>query len=68
MVSKRRQQFFRLIRQAYYIPSPVLVRNLHDLRFSAVARLACLRILVCRMDSGRPYIERKNTLRQLLGV
>lgn len=78
VLSTRRAKFYRLIHQANEQPSDWLVAVLKDKRhnnglFSPVARLACLRILVCRdhglqKPSGLPYPQRKAAVRAALGI
>ena len=77
-LSTRRVKFYRLIRQADDYPSQWLADVLKDTtrnngHFSAVARLACLRVLVCRdygitSPSGLPYPQRKKAVRAVLGI
>lgn len=78
MLSLRRAKFYRLVREAYDQPSHWLVAALHDKsqnsgHMSALSRLACLRILVCRdygieSPSGLPYPQRKKAVRKALGI
>jgi len=78
VLSTRRAKFYRLVHQANDQPSDWLVAVLKDKRynngfFSPVARLACLRILVCRdhglqKPSGLPYPQRKKAVRAALGI
>ncbi len=77
-LSTRRAKFYQLIREADELPSKWLEEVLKDKtrnngHFSAVARLACLRILVCRdyginSPSGLPYSQRKKAVRAALGI
>ena len=77
-LSTRRATFYRLVRQANELPSKWLEDALKDRtrnngHFSALARLACLRILVCRdyginSPSGLPYPQRKKAVRAALGI
>jgi hypothetical protein len=77
-LSTRRAKFYQLIREADELPSKWLEVVLKDKtrnngHFSAVARLACLRILVCRdyginSPSGLPYPQRKKAVRAALGI
>ena len=78
MLSTRRATFYRLVRQANELSSKWLEDALKDKtrnngHFSAVARLACLRILVCpdygiNSPSGLPYPQRKKAVRAALGI
>ena len=78
LLSTRRATFYRLVRQANEFPSTWLEDVLKDRtrnngHFSALARLACLRILVCRdyginSPSGLPYPQRKKAVRAALGI
>ena len=77
-LSTRREKFYGLIRQANEQPSQWLIGALKEPThnqglFTPLARLACLRILVCRSygipgASGLPYPQRKQLLRRTLGV
>ena len=77
-LSSRRAKFYRLVREADELPSQWLADVLKDKTrnngfVSAVARLACLRILVCRdyginSPSGLPYPQRKKAVRAALGI
>ena len=77
-LSTRRAKFYRLVREADELPSQWLADVLKDKTrnngfASAVARLACLRILVCRdyginSPSGLPYPQRKKAVRAALGI
>ncbi len=78
LLSTRRARFYRLVRQANEQSSKWLEDVLKDKtrnngHFTAVARLACLRILVCRdyginSPSGLPYPQRKKAVRAALGI
>ena len=78
LLSTRRATFYRLVQQANELPSKWLEDVLKDKtrnhgHFSALARLACLRILVCRdyginSPSGLPYPQRKKAVRAALGI
>lgn len=74
MLSERRRRFYNLVRQAHEQPSDWLIRVLkHPERpdrgpVPALARLACLRILACRNQSGLPYPQRKALVREELGL
>ena len=73
LLSPRREKFYRLVREANEQPSSWLVAALTDPTrnngyMSALARLACLRILVCRNDSGLPYPYRKTAVRFEIGI
>ena len=78
LLSTRRARFYRLVRQAQEQSSQWLEDVLKDKtrnngHFTAVARLACLRILVCRdyginTPSGLPYPQRKKAVRAALGI
>ena len=78
LLSARRATFYRLVRQANELSSQWLEDALKDKtrnngQFSALARLACLRILVCRdyginSPSGLPYPQRKKAVRAALGI
>lgn len=78
MLSTRRAKFYRLVREANDQPSDCLADVLQDKtrnngRMTAVSRLACLRILVCRdygikSPSGLPYPQRKSAVRKALGI
>lgn len=77
-LSTRRAKFYRLVREANDMPSNWLASALKDPtrnngHMSPLARLACLRILVCRdfginSPSGLPYPQRKQAVRLALGV
>lgn len=77
-LSTRRAKFYRLVHQANDQSSAWLIDVLKDPRrdsivFSPLARLACLRILVCRdhglqSPSGLPYPQRKKAVRAALGI
>lgn len=77
-LSKRREKFYRLVREAHYQSSEWLRAALEDKTrnngyFTPLARLACLRILVCRdyglqSPSGLPYPQRKKAVRAALGI
>lgn len=74
-LSTRRARFYSLVRQADMQPSSWLISALQDASrnnglFGPLARLACLRILVCRHKAvtGQPYPEARRALRQQLGV
>lgn len=78
VLSERRRKFYSLIRQANDQPSGWLVASLKDPTrnggfMTALSRLACLRILVCRdhgipSPSGLPYPQRKKAVRVALGI
>jgi predicted DNA-binding ribbon-helix-helix protein len=78
MLSTRRAQFYRLVREANDLPSDWLVAALKEQtrnigHMTALSRLACLRILVCRdhgipSPSGLPYPQRKKAVRKALGI
>lgn len=78
MLSKRIRKFHEIVRAAHEQPSDWLVAALRDPTrnngyMSPLARLACLRILVCRdhglpAPSGLPYPQRKKAVRQAIGV
>lgn len=78
MLSNRTRKFHSLVRSAYDQPSDWLVAALKDQtrnngHMTALSRLACLRILVCRdhglpSPSGLPYPQRKKAVRAALGV
>lgn len=78
VLSTRRQKFYALVREAYKQPSDWLVAALKDQthnngHMTALSRLACLRILVCRdhglpAPSGLAYPQRKKAVRAALGV
>jgi predicted DNA-binding ribbon-helix-helix protein len=78
ILSARRAKFYRLVHQASEQSSQWLVDVLKDKTrnggyFTAVARLACLRVLVCReygieSPSGLPYPQRKKAVRKALGI
>ena len=78
LLSTRRATFYRLVRQANELSSQWLEDALKDKtrnngRFSPLARLACLRILVCRdyginSPSGLPYPQRKKAVRAARGI
>lgn len=78
MLSTRRAKFYRLVREANDQPSDWLADVLQDKtrnngHMTAVSRLACLRILVCRdygikSPSGLPYPQRKGAVRKALGI
>jgi len=73
LLSTRREKFFNLVRQANEQSSDWLIAVLRDEtrnngRMSVLARLACLRILVCRNRSGLPYPQRKKLVRAEIGV
>ncbi len=73
VVSERRLRFYRLVRDAHYMPSNALVAALHARHLNAVARLAALRVLVGRdhglsAPSGLAYPQRKKAVRAALGV
>lgn len=57
-LSVRREKFYRLVSQAHYQESEWLERIVNDKRVSILSRTACRRILVCRIENGRPYRER----------
>lgn len=77
-LSARRAKFYRLIREGMDLPSDWLVSALKDKtqnhgHMTAVARLACLRVLTCReyginSPSGLPYPQRKKAVRAALGI
>jgi hypothetical protein len=67
-----------LVREANDLPSDWLVAALKELtrnngHMTALSRLACLRILVCRdyginSPSGLPYPQRKKAVREVIKV
>lgn len=72
-LSVRRERFCRLVRAAYYMDTadleamlldPRLTCTSHVADLSRLSRLAALRILACRVKSGRPYLERKRLVRE----
>ena len=78
MLSGRRAKFYRLVREANYLPSDWLVAAVKEQtrnngHMTVLSRLACLRILVCRdhgipSPSGLPYPQRKRAVRKALGI
>jgi predicted DNA-binding ribbon-helix-helix protein len=73
VLSERRRRFYSLVRQAHYQPTSWLIAVLQDKSrnngwMSALARLACLRILASRNMSGQPYPQRKKLVRQEIGI
>ena len=78
LLSTRRATFYRLVRQAHAVSSKRLGEGVkgktrNNGHFRALARLACLRILVCRdyginSPSGLPYPQRKKAVRAALGI
>lgn len=78
MLSTRRAKFYRLVREANDLPSHWLVAALKEKtrnngHMTALSRLACLRILVCRdhginSPSGLPYPQRKKAVRNALNI
>ena len=74
LISPRRQKFYRLIREADQQTTDWLVAAVTDPtrnngNMSSLARLACLRVLVCRdRSSGWPYPERKHAMRFEIGI
>lgn len=78
VLSERRRKFYALVRDAYAQPTGWLVAVLQDKtrnggHMTALSRLACLRILVCReygikSPSGLPYPQAKKAVRAVLGV
>lgn len=72
-LSRRRARFYALIQEVFYEPTERLVAILRDpemvatpdrRRFTALIRLACLRVLAGRDDSGFVYVERKRLVRE----
>lgn len=77
LLSRRRARFYRLVHEAHGLPSESLAGRLTDpanrTRYNQLARLACLRVLVCRdfgleKPSGLPYPQRKKAVRKAMGV
>jgi hypothetical protein len=78
MLSRRRAKFYRLVREANDLPSDWLVAAMKEQtrnigHMTALSRLACLRILVCRdyginSPSGLPYPQRKKAVREAIKV
>ena len=78
MLSRRRAKFYRLVREANDLPSHWLVAALKEKtrnhgHMTALSRLACLRILVCRdyginSPSGLPYPQRKKAVREAIKI
>ncbi len=78
MLSTRRAKFYRLVREANDLPSDWLVAALKEQtrnngHMTALFRLACLRILVCRdhginSPSGLPNPQRKKAVRNALKI
>lgn len=73
LLSRRQEKFYSLVRQANEQSTSWLIAVLQDKsrnngHMSTLARLACLRILACRNQSGRTYVERKRMVRQEIGI
>lgn len=74
-LSQRRAKFYRLVRAANDQTNEWLIAHLRDpmltdtpdhRRVTRLSRLACLRVLACRDESGQPYPERKRFVRERL--
>lgn len=75
LLSRRREKFYSLVRQANNQPTEWLVAACHNsMQIPLLSRLACLRILVCRnygLDDkfiGQPYQAKKRIVRLILGI
>lgn len=75
--SQRRARFYEFLRAVLYLPTKMLVAALRDPRSldtpehrrrTRLYRLACLRVLAGRDESGNTYAVRKRLVRARFGL
>lgn len=73
MLSTRIRKFHTIVRAAYDQSSWWLIEAARDKTTPPLSRLACLRVLVCRVRPGAagyglPYPQRKRLVRNSVGI
>ncbi|MBK4735984.1 hypothetical protein [Noviherbaspirillum pedocola] len=73
MITSRRVRFGNLLTEASRQSTDWLIASLQDKThnngyFSPLARLACLRVLMFRIQNGMCYLEKKRFVRREFGI
>jgi predicted DNA-binding ribbon-helix-helix protein len=73
MLTSRRLRFAHLLTQANRQPTDWLIATLQDKThnngyFTPLARLACLRTLMFRVQNGMCYLDKKRYVRREFGI